>query len=314
MLLREPELAALAVRMGEQALQQRLARERGAVAPTGDPVGEELAPRHLRPSGRAIHWVLTLCGLRDRGRRNARSIELRHHTLHLARLPAAFEGFRLLHLSDLHIDGGERYLQALVERVRGIACDACVLTGDFRFASRRPSEPAIEAFARLLPVLPAPAYAVLGNHDGIAMWAGLEALGVRVLMNENLALQRGEARLHIAGIDDAHYFRTHDLARAVAGVPANACALLLSHTPQPFREAQAHGFAGMLSGHTHGGQICLPGGVPLVTETRAPRRLTRGSWLYDGMAGYTSVGCGCSKVDARFFCPPEVTVHTLRAA
>jgi hypothetical protein len=313
MLLREPELAALAVRMGEQALQRRLARERGALAHDGDPVGEELAPHHLRFTGRAIHWVLMLSGLRDRGRRNARAIELRRHTLRLARLPPAFDGCTLLHLSDLHIDAGERYLQALIERVRGVACDACVLTGDFRFASRGPSEPAIEALARLVPVLPAPVYAVLGNHDGIAMCLGLEALGVRVLVNENVSLRRGDARLHIAGIDDAHYFGTHDLARAAAGVPEDACALLLSHTPQPFREAEAQGFAGMLCGHTHGGQICLPGGVPLVTETRAPRRLARGSWRFGAMAGYTSVGCGCSKVDARFFCPPEVTVHTLQA-
>jgi len=144
--------------------------------------------------------------------------------------------------------------------------------------------------------------------------AAHEALGARVLMNENVALRRGDAQLHIAGIDDAHYFRTHDLPRAARGIPRDACALLLSHTPQPYREAAEHGFAAMLCGHTHGGQICLPGGIPLLTETRAPRRLARGSWRFAGMAGYTSVGCGCSNVDARYFCPPEVTVHALRSA
>jgi predicted MPP superfamily phosphohydrolase len=90
--------------------------------------------------------------------------------------------------------------------------------------------------------------------------------------------------------------------------------VLLSHTPALFREAAAQGFAGMLCGHTHGGQICLPGGIPILTDTTAPRRLARRAWTYRGMAGYTSVGCGCSVVDARFHCPPEVTLHTLRAA
>ncbi|MBK6005117.1 metallophosphoesterase family protein [Ramlibacter ginsenosidimutans] len=314
MSFREAELAALAARMGEQLLRQRLARERDAHLAPALPVGEVLAAHHLRGSGRAIHLVLTLCGLRGVGRRNAHAIELRQHALKLPRLPAAFEGFTLLHLSDLHIDAGERYLQALVERVQGVSCDACVLTGDFRFGTRGSSAPAIAALARLLPALPATTFAVLGNHDDLALGLGLEALGVRVLMNEAEALQRGGESMHIAGIDDAHYFRTHDLARARAGVPPDGCALLLSHTPQPYREAAAHGFAGMLCGHTHGGQICLPGGIPLLTEARAPRRLARGSWRFGTMAGYTSVGCGCSIVDARFFCPPEVTVHTLQRA
>lgn len=311
---REAQLADLAARMGEQHLRQRLALERDPHLAPAHPVGEVLATHQLRRFGRAIHMVLTVCGLRDVGRRNAHVIELRQHALKLPRLPKAFEGFTLLHLSDLHIDAGERYLQALVERVQGVSCDACVLTGDFRFGTRGSSAPAIAAFARLLPALPAATFAVLGNHDDLALGLGLEALGVRLLMNESEALQRGDARMHIAGIDDAHYFRTHDLARARAEVPDDGCALLLSHTPQPYREAAAHGFAGMLCGHTHGGQICLPGGIPLLTEARAPRRLARGSWRAGTMAGYTSVGCGCSVVDARFFCPPEVTVHTLQRA
>jgi predicted MPP superfamily phosphohydrolase len=310
----ETELAALAARMGEQHLRQRLARERDTHLAPAHPVGDVLGAHQLRRFGRAIHVVLSLSGLRELGRRNAHAIELRQHALKLPRLPEAFAGFTLLHLSDLHIDAGERYLQALLERVQGISCDACVLTGDFRFDTRGSSAPALAALARLLPALPAATFAVLGNHDDLALGLGLEALGVRVLMNESDALQRHGAHLHIAGIDDAHYFRTHDLARAWSGVPADGCALLLSHTPQPYREAAAHGFAGMLCGHTHGGQICLPGGIPLLTEARAPRRLARGSWRFGAMAGYTSVGCGYSVVDARFFCPPEVTVHTLQPA
>jgi hypothetical protein len=70
----------------------------------------------------------------------------------------------------------------------------------------------------------------------------------------------------------------------------------------------------MLCGHTHGGQVCLPGGVPILTDSGSPRAFARGAWRYRGMAGYTSVGCGSSIVDARFNCPPEVTLHRLKRA
>jgi hypothetical protein len=68
----------------------------------------------------------------------------------------------------------------------------------------------------------------------------------------------------------------------------------------------------MLCGHTHGGQICLPGGVPMLTDSDAPRAYARGAWRYDRMLGYTSVGCGASIVDIRLNCLPEVTLHRLR--
>jgi len=70
----------------------------------------------------------------------------------------------------------------------------------------------------------------------------------------------------------------------------------------------------MLCGHTHGGQICLPGGYALTWDARCPRRLAAGAWSYGDMAGYTSVGSGSSVVNARLNCLPEITVHELRRA
>ncbi|MCK7581816.1 MAG: hypothetical protein MZV65_43480 [Chromatiales bacterium] len=67
----------------------------------------------------------------------------------------------------------------------------------------------------------------------------------------------------------------------------------------------------MLCGHTHGGQICLPGGFPLTWDARCPRRLAAGAWRHGALLGYTSVGAGTSVVNARLNCPPEITVHTL---
>ena len=86
--------------------------------------------------------------------------------------------------------------------------------------------------------------------------------------------------------------------------------ILLSHTPEVYRQAAHAGFDLMLSGHTHGGQICLPGGVPLTLDSGC-RAIGAGAWRYDAMAGYTSVGAGSSIVPVRFNCPPEITLHRL---
>ncbi len=87
--------------------------------------------------------------------------------------------------------------------------------------------------------------------------------------------------------------------------------ILLSHTPVPYRQASHAGVSLMLSGHTHGGQVCLPGGIPILTDTPTPRAYVRGPWHYQAMAGYTSVGCGASVVDVRLNCLPELTLHHL---
>ncbi len=261
-----------------------------------------------------IRVTLTLAGMHRRGRRNALRIRLQHNDVALPTLPPAFDGYTLLHLSDLHLDMSDAYLQRLIERVRGLEYDACVLTGDFRFRTFGPIEPALDALGRLRAHLGETVYAVLGNHDSIRMVPRMEATGIRVLMNESVRVQRAGDVLHIAGIDDAHYFRTHSLQRAAHEIPHDACAILLSHTPEPYRHAAHADFSLMLCGHTHGGQICLPGGAPLLTDSDAPRAYARGAWRYRDLVGYTSVGCGSSIVDVRLNCLPEVTVHRLRRA
>jgi predicted MPP superfamily phosphohydrolase len=256
--------------------------------------------------------ALMLTGLHGRGRRNALHIQRKDNEVRLSRLPPAFDGYRLLHLSDLHLDVGEAFLNRLIERVQGLEHDACVLTGDFRFRTFGSYQPTLDALARLRPHLGEPVYAVLGNHDTIRMVPGMEALGIRVLMNEAVHLQRQGAQLVLVGIDDAHYFRTHNFHKAAADVAPDSCVILLSHTPEPFRHAAHADFSLMLCGHTHGGQICLPGGVPILIDSDAPRAFARGAWQYHGMAGYTSVGCGTSIVNVRLNCLPEITLHRLR--
>lgn len=308
------ELAALEVRIGRTHLRQRLGLE-----------GEHEA--HVVRRGThffhlenwysvhgLIRGALTLMGLLGRGRRNVLNIQIRENAVWLNRLPAAFDGFTLLHLSDLHIDMGQEYLNRLVARVQGLTYDICVLTGDFRFRTFGPYAPTLEALATLRPHLGERVYAVLGNHDTIRMVPGMEALGIRVLMNESVLLERGGETLALVGIDDAHYFRTHNFHKAMTDVAPDSCTVLLSHTPETYRHAAHTDFSLMLCGHTHGGQICLPGGIPILTDSDAPRSIARGAWQHHSMQGYTSVGCGASIVDVRLNCPPEITLHRLHCS
>jgi hypothetical protein len=294
-------LQALGQRIGPELVSQRLRRE-GSRAP---------AP-HL--SHRLIRAGLRFSGLRSRGRRNLLDIQVRHNEVRIGRLPFAFDGFTLLHVSDPHLDMDLEFQHHLVARLQGLTFDACVLTGDFRFHGFGPYQGVLDALEALRPHLGEQVQAVLGNHDTIRMVPGMEARGFPVLMNEAVLLRRDAATLVLAGIDDAHYFRTHDVRRALAHVPPKSCVVLLSHTPEPYRLVEHAGVQLMLSGHTHGGQVCLPGGIPVMTETPTPRAYVRGPWQYRALAGYTSVGCGASVVDVRFNCLPEITLHRLRCA
>lgn len=259
-----------------------------------------------------IRHSLRLVGLHGRGRRNARRILVRRNEIVLPRLPEAFDGFTLLHLSDLHVDMDEDFPGVLAERVRDLRYDVCVLTGDYRYLTAGPVEAAIAGMRRLRTNLVEPVYGVLGNHDSITMVPALEAMGIHMLLNESLALRRGGECLQLAGIDDPHYYRVDSFERACGGIPPGRLAILLAHSPEVYKQAAHAGFDVMLCGHTHGGQICLPGGVPLMLNARSPRRVCRGAWRHHRMHGYTSAGAGSSIVDIRLNNLPEVTLHVLR--
>jgi predicted MPP superfamily phosphohydrolase len=261
-----------------------------------------------------IRNVLRLAGLYGRGLRNAERVELRHNDVAFKNLPAAFDGFTILHISDTHADMSQGAMTRVIELVRDLRYDICALTGDYRGATFGPFEATLECMARVRAHLTGPVFAVLGNHDTIRMVPGLERMGMRLLLNESEAITRGGERIHIAGVDDPHFYQADNLAEAAARIPAGAFAVLLSHTPEIYRQAAAAGFSLMLSGHTHGGQICLPGSIPITLDSTLPRRFGRGAWTYQGMAGYTSVGAGSCIVPVRLNCPPEITLHRLRRA
>jgi uncharacterized protein len=122
----------------------------------------------------------------------------------------------------------------------------------------------------------------------------------------------GDQRIHLAGIDDAHFFRVDNIDKAASQIPHDEFSILLSHTPEIYRQAAHANFNLILCGHTHGGQLCLPGSIPIKLEAVLPRRMGSGPWQYHDMIGYTSVGAGSSVVPVRLNCPPEITLHYLR--
>jgi predicted MPP superfamily phosphohydrolase len=303
----------------ERRLGRRHARQRLGIERDHEPraFGQGLNFFHIE-NWYSVHAFiglsLKLSGLYWRGRRNAERVRLLHHRAGFPDLPPAFEGFRILHISDLHVELNPGAMRAVGRLARELEYDACVMTGDFRSKTYGPFDEMLAGLAELRTHLKDPVYGVLGNHDSILMVPGMEELGIRMLVNECESFEREGQRIYMAGIDDAHFFRVDNIEKVAEQVPDGAFAILLSHTPEVYRQAAHADFRLMLSGHTHGGQICLPGSVPVTLDAKLPRRMGSGAWRYHRMVGYTSVGAGSCIVPVRLNCPPEITLHELAVA
>jgi predicted MPP superfamily phosphohydrolase len=306
--------ARLEARLGRLHARQRLGIETDVEQRA---FGQGLNFFHIenwRPAPGVIRKTLKLSGLYWRGEKNAGKVEVRRNRVRLAGLDPAFEGYTILHISDLHVDMNPRAMARLVELLRDLAYDAAVLTGDYRGRTFGSCDATLEGLAEISRHFTAPAYGVLGNHDSVRMVPPMEEMGIRMLLNEAEVLKRGEARLHLAGIDDAHYFRVDNIEKVAERLPHGECSILLSHTPEIYRQAAHADFDLLLAGHTHGGQICLPGSIPITLDSKLPRRYGSGAWRYNAMQGYTTVGVGASIVPVRFNCPPEIVLHRLEPA
>ena len=308
-------IARLEARLGRTYARQRLGIERDHEQRAFGGGGTNffhvenwyLSPRLIRNGLRAM-------GLYGRARRNAAEVQVRQNTVRSDRLPKEFDGFTILHVSDMHVDISEGAMKNLSKILPGLKYDICVLTGDYRGKTFGPFDAALNGLAEVRSRLTRPVYGVLGNHDTICMVPGMESMGIRMLLNETEQLVRQGERIYLAGIDDAHFYRVDNIEKAASDIPDGAFSILLSHTPEIYRQAAHAGFDLLLGGHTHGGQICLPGAIPLTLDSVLPRRMGSGSWRYHEMIGYTSVGVGSSIVPVRLNCLPEITLHRLERA
>jgi predicted MPP superfamily phosphohydrolase len=268
---------------------------------------------HFKRLIAVLDVTLRASGLYGRGMRNA--LDIRRHEIVFAfdDLPPAFDGYRLLHLTDPHFDSIEGTAERIATLIADQPVDLFVLTGDYRRRVHGPHDqimPALETVIRAARASDG-ILATLGNHDTAAMAAPFEALGIRVLHNETVSVRRGDAVLHLTGFDDVHYYYTPDAEAAAAAAPAGF-RIALVHSPEFALHAARAGYRFYLCGHTHGGQICRPGGKPILTASAFGHRFAAGGWRRRDMHGYTSRGAGTSGLPVRFFSRGEVTVITLR--
>ncbi len=303
--------ARLERRIGVVHARQRLGMEQESAPRVFGKGLNFFHPENWYSSHSLLRSFLKLAGVYWRGRRNALQFSVQQNRLQLNHLPPAFEGFSILHLSDLHTDMYPLACEKLAEIIPGLEYDLCVLTGDYRAGTFGDIERSMAGMRTVCAALKRPVYAVLGNHDSIRMVPELEDMGVNVLLNESTLLEREGGAIFLAGIDDAHYYRVDNIEKAASSIPGEAVSLLLSHTPEIYRQAAHAGFDALLCGHTHGGQICLPGGYPITIDSNCPRYMAAGSWRYRDMQGYTTRGAGTSIVEVRYNCPPEITLHRL---
>ncbi|MBK8025419.1 MAG: metallophosphoesterase [Chloroflexi bacterium] len=231
-------------------------------------------------------------------------------------VPRAFHGYTIAQFSDIHLDGSRRSLDLLertVELINAATPDLIVCTGDFVTARIRPLRGDLTGALRRLRA-PDGVLAILGNHDfgynRVITQRALAEAGIPELENAVVTLQRGEDRLHIAGVDSVVRQRAR-LDQVLEVLPRDGMAILLAHEPDYADIAAATGrFALQLSGHTHGGQINLP----LLTEISLPaygRRYKEGIHLVKGLWLYVNRGIGTGGVSLRLRARPEITIIKL---
>jgi uncharacterized protein len=240
---------------------------------------------------------------------------LRNQVVRIDNLPPQLDGYRIGQISDVHCGPhtpAER-VRRWVERMNALDLDLMTVTGDLITHGSTH----VRAVADALGGLRARdgVFACMGNHDyftdGEHFVRQLTGAGLVVLRNEGVVVEREGAQLYVAGVDDTWTSR-HDVARALADRPAGAPTILLAHDPNLFPEAIERDVELTLSGHTHGGQLAVPGVRRLslarfITEFTAGLYRRGRSWLY------VNRGAGTTGPPVRLGAPAELAVLTLRS-
>lgn len=257
--------------------------------------------------------LLRAVGLGRRALANTLAVGTSEIELFFPHLPPAFDGYTIAHFSDFHSGRVPGLIDRVLAQIDGQSVDLAVMTGDFQ--SRGTPSPVATA-AELAPLVAAlnprdGIYGVLGNHDTHDVVEALEEIGVRMLINEHAGVVREGSAIRLSGVDDVNRFYTDAAQQTLATSSADQFSIALVHSAEMADVAAAAGYALYLAGHSHGGQICLPGGRPILTAMDSHSRLAAGPWQWGGMLGYTTRGVGVAQ-RARFNCPPEVVLLRLR--
>lgn len=254
-------------------------------------------------------FVATLCGY---SAHQNKTIHVTEYTVEHDDIPAAFDGKRIVHLTDLHNkDFGDK----LVSAVRALEPDIVVITGDWIGVVDKDITVAKEQATALVTADIAPIYYVAGNHEAQStlreeLWAHLRDIGVTILENTSVLWEQDGEAIQLAGVYDPE-FSTHLWRDFAPLVQEDLYTVLLFHRPEYIKEAASFGADLILSGHTHGGQIRLP----LIGAVFAPNqgwfpRYDVGRFEENGTTMIVSQGLGES-VYWRILTPPEIVVVTL---
>lgn len=241
-------------------------------------------------------------------------VSIERVTIPIKKLPSAVEGFKIVLMSDFHLYPYTKieYIRKVVEETNALKPDLVVLTGDY--VSDR-----AEAIFELGPVLGGlnathGVCTVLGNHD---IWSsariveqGLREAKLSFLKNQAVPIPVGKSNMYIVGLDDGWSGRP-DLRGALESVPDESTTILLMHEPDfADRYAQDGRISLQLSGHTHGGQVRIPG-IGALKLPPYGKKYDQGLYQVKDMWLYTTRGIGVVAVPVRFNCRPEITELTL---
>jgi predicted MPP superfamily phosphohydrolase len=280
------------------------------------PIALALAAVFHAATGAALVAALIVAGI-GTGLSLHQHPRVRRRDVAIEGLPEAFDGYRIVQISDLHCGpfaSGQRVAR-WVDAANRLEPDMVAVTGDL-IAS---GSAFIDVVARALGGLRARdgAFAAMGNHDyfgdGEAMVSALESAGLTVLRNRGVELRREGGAIYLAGVDDT-WTRRHDVARALAARPAGMPAVLLAHDPVLFPEAAQHGVDLVLSGHTHGGQVAVPLLARKLNLARLITQFTNGVYKSGTSTLYVNRGLGTTGPPVRLAVAPEIAVLTLKRA
>lgn len=261
-----------------------------------------------------LDFLLRVTLIRNGGLKNALDVRLENIELFFSNLPKGFDGVRILFITDLHFDGTKALADKVLSIIGNIKYDYCFLGGDYvygRNADDNQVYPQIEQIAGLLKSK-SRVFGILGNYDLYRTAEMLDGFGVEMLINEGVCLRNKSDRIYLAGMDDPSHYKADDIVLTDGDISDGEFKIMLCHSPSKYKESAEAGYSLYLTGDTHGGQICLPGGFVIFSGPTSGRKIARGKWSYKGLIGYTSRGVGTSRIKMRYYCPPEITVITLR--
>ena len=233
-------------------------------------------------------------------------------------VPTAFDGMRIVQVSDLHDAMFGEKNEALITKVREAQPDVIFITGDVIDSNRYNLEQSMEAVRGFVEI--ADVYYVLGNHEVATnqvskIYETLASEGVHVLANDAVILERQGDKVAIVGIEDPlmNLDTAHMLDRALQNVPTDSLTLLLAHRPEMIRVYADYGMDIVFSGHAHGGQFRIPGFGGLVAPGQGwLPTYTAGIYERENTNMVVSRGLGNSGVPQRLFNLPEVVVVQLQ--